>query len=50
MILYNINGFWDSLIALLDDLQRRGMVRGDWRRHIMVAGSLEEIRSSLARL
>lgn len=50
VILYNINGFWDSLIALLDDLQRRGMVRGDWRRHIMVAGSLEEIRSSLARL
>lgn len=50
VILYNINGFWDSLIALLDDLQRRGMVRGDWHRHIMVAGSLEEIRSSLARL
>lgn len=50
VILYNINGFWDSLIALLDDLQRCGMVRGDWRRHIMVAGSLEEIRSSLARL
>ena len=47
VILYNINGFWDSLIALLDDLQRRGMVRGDWRRHIAVADSLEKIKGEL---
>ena len=27
VILYNMNGFFDSLIGLLDDLQQRGMIR-----------------------
>ena len=34
VVLYNINGFWDSLISLLDDLSGKGMVRGEWQRHI----------------
>ena len=29
VILYNMKGFWDSLIALLDDLQAKGMIRGN---------------------
>lgn len=47
VVLYNINGFWDSLIALLDDLQGKGMVRGDWRDLVEVT---EDLRSSLAKL
>ena len=43
IILYNMKGFWDSLIALLDDLQAKGMIRGEWRQHIKTADSLEEI-------
>ncbi len=43
VILYNMNGFWNSLIALLNDLQQRGMIRGDWHDHIKTADSLEEI-------
>ena len=43
VILYNMNGFWDSLIALLDDLQAKGMIRGDWRQYIKTADSIEEI-------
>ncbi len=43
VILYNMNGFWNSLIALLDNLQQRGMIRGDWQAHIKTADSLEEI-------
>ena len=43
VILYNMKGFWDSLIALLDDLQAKGMIRGDWRNHIKVANSIKEI-------
>ena len=43
VILYNMKGFWNSLIALLDDLQRRGMVRGNWRDRIGVADTLEDI-------
>ena len=43
VILYNMKGFWDSLIALLDDLQAKGMIRGDWREYIRTADSIEEI-------
>ena len=45
VILYNMKGFWDSLIALLDDLQSKGMIRGDWRNYIKTADSIEEIES-----
>ena len=43
VILYNMKGFWDSLIALLNDLQRKGMIRGDWQQYIKTADSIEEI-------
>ena len=43
VILYNMKGFWGDMIALLDRLQQRGMVRGQWRDYIAVANSLEEI-------
>ena len=43
VILYNMKGFWDSLIALLDDLQSKGMIRGDWQDYIKTADSIEEI-------
>lgn len=43
VILYNMKGFWNSLIALLDDLQARGMIRGNWQDHIKTADSIEEI-------
>lgn len=47
VVLYNINGFWNTLVALLDDLQQRGMVRGDYRKHIVVANSFEELVGAL---
>ena len=34
--LYDVNGFWDSLIALLDDLQQKGMIRGDYHEYLHV--------------
>ena len=43
VILYNMKGFWNGLIALLDDLQAKGMIRGDWRQYIKAADSIEEI-------
>ena len=45
VILYNMKGFWNPLIALLDDLQAKGMIRGDWRQYIKTADSIEEIES-----
>ena len=46
-ILYNMKGFWDSLIALLDDLQQKGMIRGRWRNVIRVVNDFEELKKEL---
>lgn len=47
VILYNMKGFWDSTIALLDDLQAKGMIRGSWHDTIQVAESLEDIQKAV---
>ncbi len=48
VILYNMKGFWDSLIHMLDDLNSKGMTRKNWRTYIQVANSLEDIVKLLA--
>ena len=47
IFLYNMKGFWDSLITLLDDLQDKGVTRRDWRSQIEVVNSLDEIKTKL---
>ena len=49
VILYNMKGFWDDLVAMLDRLQQCGMVRGQWRDYIAVAESLEDIKDLLSQ-
>ena len=49
VILYNMKGFWGDMIALLDRLQQRGMVRGEWCDYIAVADSLDDIKDLLAQ-
>ena len=49
IILYNIGGFWNTLIALLDDLQQRGMIRGHWKDYISVANSFEELTAMITQ-
>lgn len=46
-ILYNMKGFWNSTIAMLDDLQARGFVRGNWSDHILVANNQAELVAAL---
>lgn len=48
VILYNMLGFWDSTIRMLDDLQERGMVRGCWRDYICVADNIDDIASCIS--
>ncbi len=43
VIIYNMNGFWDSLIAMLDDLQQRGLMRKPWKEYILEAKNLEDV-------
>ena len=47
VVLYNMKGFWDAAIAMLDDLQQRGVIRGQWRDYICVANNLDEIEQLL---
>ena len=43
IVLYNMKGFWSSLVAMLDDLEQRGMVRGQWTQYIRCIDTLEEL-------
>ena len=47
VILYNMKGFWDSLVAMLDDLHTKGVTRKAWRTYIQVADSLDELQALL---
>ena len=42
IIVLNDAGFYDGLVALLDDLQRKGVVRGRWTDIIKVVATVEE--------
>ena len=50
MLLYNMNGFWDAAIHLLEDMQKRGMIRGHYTKYIKVVKSIEEIEESLIKI
>ena len=50
VIVYNMKGFWDSLEALLADLGRQGMLRGDISRHIVFATSLDDVVKYLSQI
>lgn len=50
VILYNMKGFWSSLTTLLDDLEKKGMIRGNWHDYIAVAGNMEEIQLYIKKM
>jgi uncharacterized protein (TIGR00730 family) len=43
VVLYNVNGFWDSLVELLKASKENGFLRGDIDRYMAVADNLEEL-------
>lgn len=49
IILYNICGFWNTLIALLDDLQQHSMIRGHWKDYISFANSFDELTAMITQ-
>ena len=49
VILYNMKDYWTPLIAMLDELQSKGMIRGNWRDIIKTADSIEEISRLIIR-
>lgn len=50
VILYNMKGFWNSTIAMLNDMQGRGFIRGQWNEHIKVADTLEDVTKLIESL
>ena len=48
IVLYNLKGFWDSLIACLDDLHQKGVTRKDWHSYIKTAATLSEVVECLS--
>ena len=50
VILYNMKGFWDSLIACLNDLHQHGVTRKQWQSYIRIATSLDEVMQIIEAL
>ena len=49
VIIYNMKGFWDSLLTMLDDLESKGVIREGFRQQFTVANSLEEIKKIIQK-
>lgn len=47
IILYNIKGFWDKLIELLDDLVQKDFLHGTWRNYCEVVSTFDELKALL---
>ena len=47
VILYNMKGFWNALIALMDEQKQKGMIRGNWHNMIEVADNFEQLKQLL---
>ncbi len=43
VVVYNMEGFWTPLSNMLDDMQQRGMMRGDYHRLITFADDLTQL-------
>ena len=43
VVLYNVNGFWNGLLSLLEEMARGGFVRCDLDSILAVAGNIEEL-------
>lgn len=43
VVLYNVNGFWNSLCATLEDMLQAGFVRGEFEKYLVVANNLKEL-------
>ena len=48
VVLYNVKGFWNPLIAALDDLQAKGFIRGDYHQYIDIANTFDELIAKIS--
>lgn len=43
VVLYNVNGYWNPLVEMLLDGEKKGFVRGGLERFMAVAGNIAEL-------
>lgn len=48
VIIYNLNGYWDSLLALIEDLHRKGALHQEPSDLFTVVTTFEDLKKSLA--
>ncbi len=47
--LLNVNGFFDPLLRMVDDMVREGFIRDDHRKQLMVSGDIESLLDQMSR-
>ena len=50
VVLYNIGGCWDSLLGMLDDLRRQGLLRHDLTGRLVVVKNLDELKEFIKNI
>lgn len=50
VILYNINGFWDTLIVLLHEMEQKNFMRESYTEHLLNARSFEDVKRMFGEL
>lgn len=50
VVLFNINGCWNSLLHMLDDLRQQGLLRHDLSGRLVVANTLDELKNYITQL
>lgn len=43
--LYNVDGFWDGMVALLQQMSAMAFVRGNLDKYLVVANGIEELKN-----
>ena len=43
VVLYNVNGFWNPLLATVEDMSQAGFVRGEVEKYLIVANSIAQL-------
>ena len=45
VVFYNVNNFWGSMLATLDELREKGFLRGEPDKFFAIANTLEELKN-----
>ena len=48
VVFYNVNNFWDSMLAALADFRGKGFLRGEPDKYFAVADTLEDLKNIIA--